>query len=76
MKMYVGRGGYQRILDLTLVGGEWLASISGRFTLGERVPVTHWIGGWMGLITGVDDVDRDSNSDPSAVQSEVSRHTD
>jgi hypothetical protein len=30
-----------------LVGGEWLASRPCRFTPGERVPGTHWIGGWV-----------------------------
>jgi hypothetical protein len=50
---------------------------------GERTPVTHWIGGWMDPRTGLDDVEksiflthRDSNSDPSAVQSVASRYTD
>jgi hypothetical protein len=62
-------------LNLALVGGEWLASLSSRFTPGDRTPGTHWIGGWVGLRTGVDDVDRDSNSDPSAVLSVVSRYT-
>jgi hypothetical protein len=36
-------------LTSVLVGGEWSASHSGRFTLRERAPSTHWIGGWMGL---------------------------
>jgi hypothetical protein len=31
-----------------LEGGEWSASRSGRFTLRERAPGTHWIGGWVG----------------------------
>jgi hypothetical protein len=31
-----------------LVGGEWLASRPGLFTLGEEVHVSHWIGGWVG----------------------------
>jgi hypothetical protein len=33
------------LLTWALVGGEWSASRSGRFTPGERVPGTHWIGG-------------------------------
>jgi len=28
----------------------------GRFTPRERAPVTHWIGGWGGLRTGLDTV--------------------
>jgi hypothetical protein len=31
-------------LASALVGGEWSASRSGRFTPGERAPFTHWIG--------------------------------
>jgi hypothetical protein len=30
-----------------LVGGEWSASRSGRFTPRERASDTHWIGGWV-----------------------------
>jgi hypothetical protein len=33
-------------LTSTLVG-EWSASCTGRFIPGERVPCTHWIGGWV-----------------------------
>jgi hypothetical protein len=35
-------------LTLTLDGGEWSASRPGGFTSTERVPCTHWIGGWVG----------------------------
>jgi hypothetical protein len=59
-----------------LIGGEWLASLSSRFNLGGRTPNTHWIGGWVGLRNGVDDVDRDSNSDPSVIQLVARRYTD
>jgi hypothetical protein len=31
-----------------LDGGEWSASRSRRFTLGEGTPGTHWIEGWVG----------------------------
>jgi hypothetical protein len=34
------------------------ASHPGRFTPGERAPGTHWIGGWVGPRTGIDDVER------------------
>jgi hypothetical protein len=37
----------------TLAGGEWSASRPGRFT-----PGTHLIGGWVGLRTGPDAVEK------------------
>jgi hypothetical protein len=40
-------------LTSTLDGGEWSASRLSRFTPGSL-----WIGGWVGLITGVDDVEK------------------
>jgi hypothetical protein len=45
-------------LTLALVGGEWSASRSSRFTPGDRYPSTHCIGGWMGPRTGLDDVEK------------------
>jgi hypothetical protein len=47
------------------------------FTPGERAPGTHWIGGWIGLRTGLDAVEKrkiscpywESNPNSSAVQS-------
>jgi hypothetical protein len=36
-----------------LVGGEWSASRSGRFT-----PGTHWTGDWEGPSAGLDDVEK------------------
>jgi hypothetical protein len=44
-------------LTSVVVGGEWSASLPGRFTPGERVPGTHWIGGWVGPRAGLDDVE-------------------
>jgi hypothetical protein len=35
-------------LTSALDGGEWSASRACRFTSRERVPSTHWIGGWVG----------------------------
>jgi hypothetical protein len=35
-------------LTPALCGGEWSASRPGRFTLEERAPDIHWIGGWVG----------------------------
>jgi hypothetical protein len=43
-------------LTSALDGGEWSASNPGRFILAERAPGTHWIGGWLGPRTGVDNV--------------------
>jgi hypothetical protein len=43
-------------LTSALAGGEWSALLAGRFTSGERAPGTHWIGGWVNLRTGLDDV--------------------
>jgi hypothetical protein len=34
-------------------GGEWSASLPGRFT-----PSTHWIGGWMDPRAGLDNVEK------------------
>jgi hypothetical protein len=46
------------LLTSALVGEEWSATRPGRFTPGEIVPGTHWIGGWVGPRTGLDDVER------------------
>jgi hypothetical protein len=45
-------------LTSALAGGEWSASRPCRFTSGERVPNTHWTGGWVGPRTGLDDVEK------------------
>jgi hypothetical protein len=45
-------------LTSALVGGEWSASHSGRFILGERVPRTRWTGSWVGRSVGVDDLEK------------------
>jgi hypothetical protein len=37
----------QVFLTSTPVGGEWSASRPSRFTPGERVSCTQWIGGWV-----------------------------
>jgi hypothetical protein len=49
----------------------------------ERAPGTHWIGGWVDLTAGLEDMKnrkflhyRDSNSDPSVVQLVASRYTE
>jgi hypothetical protein len=38
------------------VAGEWSASCLGHFTLMKRAPGTHWIGGWVGPTTSLDDM--------------------
>jgi hypothetical protein len=48
MKVYL-----HTFLTLALHGGE-SASRLGRFTPGERVPGTHWIGGWVGPRSDID----------------------
>jgi hypothetical protein len=47
-------------LTSALDGGEWSASRPGRFTLRERAPDTHWIGGWVGPRSG----GKEKNSQP------------
>jgi hypothetical protein len=74
MKTYGGVD--PRFLDLG-ISWRWVVS----FTLRplypwERATGTHWIGGWMGPRAGLDDVDRDSNPDPSIVWPIASRYTD
>jgi hypothetical protein len=59
MKAYVEVNVYIHIfLTAALAGGEWSASLPGRFTPGERAPGTHWIGGWVGPRAGLDDVEK------------------
>jgi hypothetical protein len=44
-----------------LDGGEWSASLPVRFTPVERVPGTHWIGGWLGPTAGLNAVETRKN---------------
>jgi hypothetical protein len=54
---HVGEWRYSStIFDLD--GGEWSASYPSHFTHGERVPDTHWIGGWVGPRAGLDIVEK------------------
>jgi hypothetical protein len=70
-------------LTSTLDGGEWSASRTGRFTLRERAPGTHWIGGWVGPRNSLDTVSKrnipsprqESNSDHTIVQPVASCYT-
>jgi hypothetical protein len=54
------RQGQKICLNSTLsrVGGEWSASRPRRSTPGKRGPGTHWIGGWVGPRTGLNDVEK------------------
>jgi hypothetical protein len=44
-------------LTTALAGGEWSASRPDRSIPGERAPDTHWIGGSVDPIVGMDDVE-------------------
>jgi hypothetical protein len=58
MKAY-GSGCIDHIfLTSALVGGEWSTSRPGRFIHGEKAPGTHWIGGWVDLRAGLDDLEK------------------
>jgi hypothetical protein len=43
-------------LNVALNGSKWSASRPGHFTFEERAPSTRWIGGWVGLRAGLDNV--------------------
>jgi hypothetical protein len=45
-------------LTSALLEGEWSASRFGRFTPREGAPGTHWIGGWVGPRTDLDDMEK------------------
>jgi UDP-N-acetylmuramyl pentapeptide phosphotransferase/UDP-N-acetylglucosamine-1-phosphate transferase len=57
MKEYGGVYVWIRVLlASTLVGSDWAASRTCRFTPGQRYPGTHWIGGWVSSRAVLDDV--------------------
>jgi hypothetical protein len=59
MKAYGGVDVYIHIfLTSALDGDEWSASHPGRFTPKEIVPGSHWIGGWVGPRSGLENVER------------------
>jgi hypothetical protein len=85
MKTYWGSGGIApRILTSALDGGEWSASSPGRFTPREGAPLTHRLGGLVGLRAVLDAVMkrkipspcRESSSRTLIVQPVVQRYTD
>lgn len=54
MKTYGEVGVWIHIfLTSALVGGGWSASRPG-----EKAPCTYWIGGWVGLGAGLDDMEK------------------
>jgi hypothetical protein len=54
-----------------LAEGEWSASRPGRFTVGERAPGTHWIGGWVGPRASVKAVAKKKNPCPAGNRTPV-----
>jgi hypothetical protein len=74
----------QVLLTAALVRDEWSALRPSRLTSGECVHGNHWIGGWMGPRTGLDDVERSKIlnlsglelSDPSVLRLVASHYTD
>jgi hypothetical protein len=54
MKAYEGVDVWTHVyLTPTLVGGEWSASLPGRFTPEEKTSGTHWIADWVGPRAGL-----------------------
>jgi hypothetical protein len=47
-----------RFLNLGTSWDEWSASLPCHFTPGERAPGTHWIGGWVDLRAGLDNMEK------------------
>jgi hypothetical protein len=40
------------------MGGQWSASQACHFTSRESAPGTHWTGGWVGPVAGLDDTEK------------------
>jgi hypothetical protein len=84
MKTYGGVDVYIHVfLTSVLFGGEWSDSCPGRFTPGERAPVTHWIWSWMGPIADLGDMEKWKFLRPPGLQLDLlvvqpvaSRYTD
>jgi hypothetical protein len=58
VKMSVGEDVYIKIfLTSALVGDEWSASCLS-FYCWPKSPESHWTGGWVGPIAGMDDMDK------------------
>jgi hypothetical protein len=65
MKTYWGvEVHFYAFLILAVDGDEWSASCTSCFTLRERTPGTHWIGGWVGSRASLNEVEEEKNSQP------------
>jgi hypothetical protein len=59
MKTYGGVDAQIHVfLTSALVGGEWSTSRPSNFAPGKRAPGSNWTGAWVGLRTGLDDVEK------------------
>jgi hypothetical protein len=59
MRTYGGIDVQTRVfLTSALVGGELLVLRPGRFSPRERAPSTNFVGGWVGLRTNLDDMEK------------------
>jgi hypothetical protein len=86
MKAYWWSGGIAPLIlwPPVLNGSEWSASRPGRFIPRERVPGSHWLGGWVGPRAVLDAVvmrkitspHRESNPKTPIVQPLAQRYTD
>jgi hypothetical protein len=57
--MTLGIGGIAQSFFISALGGsEWSASLSCRFTSQGKNPRYHWIEGWVGLIAGLDTIEK------------------
>jgi hypothetical protein len=45
-------------LTFVVARGEWWASRTARFTPGEKAFGNHWLGGWVDLRAGLDDMEK------------------
>jgi hypothetical protein len=63
-------------LTSALAAGKWSVSRPCRFNPGEIAPDDHWIGGWVHLRAGLDDVGKRKFLPLQELQPAASRYTD